>query len=70
MGTFFTILTVIGILMFIMGLICVLEFLFNEEKGRPISKLFQFNWPFLWIMYTGLGLILYVLVWLISFMFF
>ena len=66
MGTFFTILTVIGILLFIMCVICVLEFFFNEEKGRPVPKLFQLNWPFIWVFYTGLGLLLYSVVWLIS----
>ena len=66
MGTFFTILTIIGILLFIMSIICVFEFFFVEEKGKTVPKLFQLNWPFLWTFYTGVGLLLYGCVWIIS----
>lgn len=70
MGTLFTILSVIGVLLFIMSVITTIVFFISEEKQKPVPKIFDYNWLFLWVIYNGLvflgyGLVFFI-IWLLN----
>lgn len=66
MEILFTILTIIGILLFLMTVLTVISFLRSENNGKPIPQIFEYNWLFIWMIYTILVLCIYGLVWILS----